>query len=180
VAIICAAALLGASASMGQLFVSGLLCLMIGAMAGFLPANFPPATIFLGDAGSLVIGFLLAVASCLTTYVTPGAASILYGAFVPLLALAIPLYDTASVIFIRISEGRNPMVGDRRHFSHRLLRRGMSVRTTVLTIYLCTAATAVAAVLLPRVDTVGALLVFCQTGAILMILALLEASHPRP
>jgi len=180
VAIICAAALLGASASMGQLFVSGLLCLMIGAMAGFLPANFPPASIFLGDGGSLVIGFLLAVASCLATYVRPGQASSLYGVFVPLVAMAIPLYDTASVVFIRLREGRNPMVGDRRHFSHRLLGRGMNVRTTVLTIYLCAAATAVAAVLLPRVDSAGAILVFAQTGAILLILALLEANPPRP
>jgi UDP-GlcNAc:undecaprenyl-phosphate GlcNAc-1-phosphate transferase len=100
--------------------------------------------------------------------------------FVPLVLLAVPLYDTASVMVLRIREGRNPMVGDRRHFSHRLLKRGMSVRTALLTIYLCTAATAVGATLLPRVDTTGAILIFCQTAAIVSIIGLLESAGKNP
>ncbi len=180
VAAIVAAALLGAAASMGQAFVAGLLCLVLGAVLGYLPYSFPPASTFMGDAGSLVIGFLLGVASCLTTYVVPGQTYYLYGIFVPLVAMALPLYDTASVMLIRIREGRNPMVGDRRHFSHRLVRRGMSVRTAVLTVYLCTAGTAIAASLLPRVDPFGAVLVFCQTAAMLLIVALLEAGDAAP
>ena len=176
VAAICAVALLGASASIGQLFVSGWLCVILGSLLGFLPFNYPPAGQFLGDAGSLVIGFLLAVVSCLTTYVRPGESFYAYGVFVPLVVMAVPLYDTASVMILRLREGVSPMVGDRRHFSHRLLRRGMSVPAALLTICLCTAATAIGATLLPRVDTTGAVLIFMQTAAIICVIGLLETN----
>ncbi|GAH66428.1 unnamed protein product, partial [marine sediment metagenome] len=148
---ICAAALLGASAAMGQVFISAWLILLLGALAGFLPYNFAPASSFMGDAGSLVVGYLLAVLSCMTIYVSPGETYYLYGVFVPLVVMAIPLYDMVSVITLRIRDRRNPMVGDRRHFSHRLVRRGMNVRTAVFTIYLCTAGTSIGASLLMRV-----------------------------
>ena len=176
VAAICAAALLGASAGVGQIFVSGWLCLLVGSLAGFLAYNFPPAKIFMGDAGSLVIGYMLAVLSCLTTYVPAGAppGRAMFDVCMPLVLMALPLYDMVSVLVIRLRERRNPMIGDRRHFSHRLLRRGMSVRAAVLTIYLCTLATAVAASLLPHVDTIGAILVLLQAAAILAVFALLE------
>jgi len=186
VAAICASALLGAAASIGQLFVTGWLCVILGALLGFLPHNYPPAKVFMGDAGALVIGFLLGVVSCLTTYVHPSQSlgpptgtHYLYGVFVPVVVLAVPLYDMISVITLRLRDRKSPMVGDRRHFSHRLVRRGMSVRTAVLTIYLCTGATAIAASLLPRVDEVGALLIFAQTLVILFIIALLESAEPR-
>jgi len=186
VAAICTAALLCAAASIGQLFVTGWLCVILGALLGFLPYNYPPAKVFMGDAGSLVIGFLIATASCLTTYVHPGQSSgplagthHLYNVLVPLVVLAVPLYDMISVVTLRLRDRKSPMVGDRRHFSHRLVRRGMSVRTAVLTIYLCTGATAIAASLLPRVDEIGAVLIFAQTLAILLIIALLESAEPR-
>ncbi|RPI60572.1 MAG: undecaprenyl/decaprenyl-phosphate alpha-N-acetylglucosaminyl 1-phosphate transferase, partial [Planctomycetaceae bacterium] len=140
--------------------------------------NFPPAKIFMGDAGSLVIGYMLGVLTCLTTYVGPGLHY--YGALVPLVLLAVPLYDTASVIIIRLRERRNPMVGDRRHFSHRLVKRGMSVRSAVLTIYMCTVATAVAATFLPRADMFSAILIFVQTIAILLVIAFMESGEVRP
>jgi len=181
VAAIVAAALLGASASIGQLFVSAWLCLILGASLGYLVYNFAPASTFMGDAGSLVLGYLLAVVSCLTTYAPLGRMSYAYGVIVPLVVMAVPLYDMASVIWLRLRERRSPMVGDRRHFSHRLLRRGMSARTAALTIYLCTAGTAVAAALLPHVGSLaGAVLVAAQTVVILMIIALLEWGDRRP
>jgi len=173
VAAICVAALLAASASIGQVFVSAWACLLLGALLGFLPYNVVPASIYMGDAGSLVVGFLLGILSCLTTYVHDDLTS--YGVLVPLVVMAVPLYDTCSVIVLRVRAGTNPMVGDRRHFSHRLVRRGMSVRKAVLTIYLCTAGTAIAALLLPRVDAVGAGLILVQTVAILTIVAILES-----
>lgn len=179
VAAICAAALLGAAASLGQIFVSGWLCLLLGALVGFLPFNFNPARTFMGDAGSLIIGYFLSVLSVMTTYVAPGHAYYLYGIFVPVVLMAIPIYDMVSVITLRLRDRKNPMVGDRRHFSHRLVRRGMSVRTAVLTIYLCTGGTAIAASLLPRVDNVGAVLIFIQTLAILLVVALLESGDSK-
>jgi len=178
VAAICAAALLGASASIGQIFVSAWLCLLLGALAGFLVYNFPPAKIFMGDGGALVIGYMMAVLTCLTTYAPPGTFH-LYYVVAPLVLLAVPLYDMAGVIYLRVRERRNPMVGDRRHFSHRLMRRGMSTRAVVGTIYCCTIATAIAASLLPHADAVGAALVIAQTIAILVVIAMLEGAD-RP
>jgi UDP-GlcNAc:undecaprenyl-phosphate GlcNAc-1-phosphate transferase len=178
---ICAAALLAAAASIGQVFVSAWLCLLLGAQLGFLPYNFHPARTFMGDAGSMIIGYFLAVTSCLTTYVPPGQTYYLYGVFVPVVLMAVPLYDAASVILLRIREGRSPMVGDRHHFSHRLLRRGMKVPAAVGTIYLCTACTAISASLLPHVaDATGAVLIFAQVLIILMTVALLEWGESRP
>ncbi len=178
---ICAAALLAASASLAQIFVTAWLCLLLGAQLGFLPYNFYPASTFMGDAGSLVLGYFLGVISCLTTYVPPGATYYLYGIFVPVVLMAVPLYDAASVILLRLREGRSPLVGDRRHFSHRLLRRGMKVRTAVGTIYLCTAGTAISASLLPHVaDAIGAVLVFAQVLIILLTVALLEWGESKP
>jgi len=84
------------------------------------------------------------------------------------------------VSLIRISKGRSPFKGDTNHFSHRLVARGMSKRTAVLCIYLVTAATAIAAVILPHArSTFVAVLVFCQTVLILGVVALLER-HPLP
>ncbi len=180
VALICGSALLAAAASLGQVFVAAWLCLLVGALLGFLPYNFPPAKIFMGDAGSLVVGYMLAVVSCLTTYVRPGEPYYAYGIFVPVVVMAVPLYDMASVVLLRVRERRSPMIADRRHFSHRLLRRGMSVRTAVLTVYLCTVATAIGATLLSQVTTTaGAMLIFVQTLAILMLIALLESGGSR-
>lgn len=174
VSAICAAALLAAAASIGQWFVAGWACLILGASAGFLPHNFPPAKIFMGDAGSTVLGYFLAVVSCLTTYVHPGTTHSLYVLLAPLVVLAVPLYDMASVLFLRLKARQSPMVGDRRHFSHRLAKRGMGPRAVALTVYLCTTATAVLAALLPRVDEAGALLVLALTVIILAIIAVLE------
>lgn len=179
VAVICAAALAGAALTVGQVFVPVWLCLLIGAMLGFLPYNFPPARMFMGDAGSMVIGFMLGVMSCMTTYVRGGQTYYLYGVFVPLVVMAVPIYDMASVIMLRIRDRASPMVGDRRHFSHRLVRRGMNPKTAVLTIYACTAATAIGATILPRLDHVGAMLVFVQTATILLIVAMLEAGGSK-
>jgi len=177
---ICTAGLLGVSAAMGQVFVSAWLCLLLGALLGFLPHNLPPARSFMGDAGSLVVGYFLGVLTCLTTFVRPGRTYYLYGIFVPLVLLAVPLYDMLSVIVLRVRSGDSPLVGDRRHFSHRLLKRGMAPRTAMLTIYLCTAVTAVSAWLLALVTTNhAAILIFAQTAAVILIIALLEGGGDR-
>ena len=180
VAAICAAALLAAAVAAGQVLIAGWLCLLLGASLGFLVHNFPPARLFMGDAGSMVLGYALAVLSILTTYRTGGPEAPYYAVFLPIVLLAVPLYDTFSVLTLRLKERRNPMVGDTRHFCHRLLRRGMSPRKAVLTIYLATAATAVGASLLPHVtDVAGAVLVFSQAAGIVLLIAVLESADSR-
>jgi UDP-GlcNAc:undecaprenyl-phosphate GlcNAc-1-phosphate transferase len=166
----------------GQWFVAASLALLLGALLGFLCFNFPPARIFMGDSGSLVIGFLLGVLTVRTTFLPKGQewGAGWYAVFAPLIVLAVPLYDLIVVSIIRISRGKSPFVGDTNHFSHRLVARGMSRRTAVLTLYLLTAATSVAAILLPYVTTTfAAMLIFAQTLLVLGVVALLE-QHPLP
>jgi UDP-GlcNAc:undecaprenyl-phosphate/decaprenyl-phosphate GlcNAc-1-phosphate transferase len=104
---------------------------MLGAAVGFLPYNFFPASIFLGDAGSLSFGFVLAVTS--VTGWQKSATAIAIGA--PLLVLALPILDTAASVARRLPDGGRVFVADRRHLHHRLLAYGLSPRTAVLFLY---------------------------------------------
>ncbi len=182
VTLVVACALLAAAAELGQLFVSAWLCLLIGAVLGFAPHNAPPAKVYMGDAGSLVLGFFLAVLTMLTTYYDPTvvAGRPAYTVLAPLIVLAVPLYDFVSVVILRLRAHVSPFKGDTRHFSHRLVRRGMTVRAAVLTICLCTAVTGIAAVLLPRVSDWAAILLAGQTLGVLCIVALLESAGETP
>jgi UDP-GlcNAc:undecaprenyl-phosphate GlcNAc-1-phosphate transferase len=182
VAAVCTAAFLATALLIGQWFVAASLALLLGALLGFLCFNFQPASIFMGDSGSLVIGLVLGVLTIRTTYLRPGEdfGAGWYSVFAPVMVLAVPLYDLMVVSAIRLLRGRSPFVGDTNHFSHRLVARGMSRRTAVLCIYLVTAATASAAVVLPQVrSTFAAVLLFVQTLLILGVVAVLE-QHPLP
>jgi UDP-GlcNAc:undecaprenyl-phosphate GlcNAc-1-phosphate transferase len=176
VASVCTAAFLVATLSIGQWFVAAGLALLLGATLGFLWHNFPPAKIFMGDGGSLLIGLVLGVLTVRTTYLTPGTRweSHWYSIFAPVIVLALPLYDLVVVSIIRLARGKSPFVGDTNHFSHRLVNRGMSRRTAVLCLYLVSAATSIAAILLPHVSGGFAVLIFVQTLLILGVVALLE------
>ena len=181
-AAVCATSFLITALSIRQWFVAAALALLLGALVGFLCFNFPPASIFMGDSGSLVVGFLLGVLTIRTTYLPPGAdfGAGWYAVFAPVIVLAVPLYDLTVVSAIRLRNGKSPFVGDTNHFSHRLVRRGMSRRTAVLCIWLLTAATSVAAIVLPYAATpLAAVLLFAQTFLILGVVALLE-QHPLP
>lgn len=194
---ICAAVFVacGLLAPEPQVLVPAMASLFCGAMLGFLVFNFPPARIFMGDAGSLLIGYMLGVISIMTTYYRSGqgggeaadaAASTAvagsgspYALAIPLVVLAVPLYDFISVMVIRISEGRNPMRGDQRHFSHRLVERGLSRRAAVLTIYLATATTGLAATLLPSASLRETITIGVLVAAVLWIVAILESPLRR-
>jgi len=160
----------------GQVFVPCMLLMVAGALAGFLIYNFPPASIFMGDAGSLVVGYLLAVCTVLTTFYDPDRGRTPSGILVPLVVFAVPLYDMGSVILYRLRRGVSVFRGDRRHFSHRLLRRGMTPTMAVVTIYLATLATALPAILLPLHGWPVAILVFSQCVCVVAIIAILETS----
>jgi len=182
VAAVAATAFVITALLIGQWFVAATLALLLGALLGFLCFNFAPARIFMGDSGSLVIGFLLGVLTVRTTFLPKGQdwGAGWYAVFAPLIVLAVPLYDLIVVSIIRISRGKSPFVGDTNHFSHRLVARGMSRRTAVLCLYLVTAATSVAAIILPHVrSTFAAMLIFAQTILVLGLVALLE-QHPLP
>ncbi len=156
-----------------QVFVACMMLALLGSLLGFLWHNWPPATIFMGDAGSYLVGFWIAVATLLTTYtgyrsVTPHAV------LAPLCVLAIPLYDTLSVIFIRLREGRSPFQADKKHFSHRLVELGLSKKQAVFTIYLATLTTSLGALLLQRTDWFGAFVIVLIVICTCSLLAMLE------
>ncbi len=165
-----------------QFFVAGFLIVLVGAIAGFLLYNNPfRASMFMGDGGAYFIGFLLAVTTLSATFA--GYSSAGYGSehkstpqtlYVPLLILAVPLYDTMTVVLIRLKNGKSPFVGDKNHFSHRLVDLGLSKTLAVLTVYLTTAICCIGAVLLYRVDFFGATLIFFQTLLVLLLVGLME------
>lgn len=156
-----------------QIFVALMMAILLGALLGFLCHNWPPAKIFMGDAGSYVIGYWIAMGTLLATY-SEYQDSHYHAVMAPLIILAIPLYDTVSVILIRVREGRSPFDGDQRHFSHRLVDLGMSKRQAVMTIYLATAACSLGALLIPRVDALAACVIVFQTVLILSLISVLE------
>ena len=126
------------AATNGQYLVALTGFLMCGALAGFLPWNFPDARAFLGDAGSHLVGYLLAVMAILPHFYTkqnPRPLAVL----APLFVLAIPLLDLAQVSLFRTLNKKPFWIGDTNHLSHRLTRAGMSRTRAVLILWLVAA-----------------------------------------
>ena len=123
------------AAANGEYLVATIAFLMCGALIGFLPWNFPNARAFLGDAGSHLVGYLLAVMAILPHFYTkqnPRPLAVLS----PLLVLAIPLVDLAQVVILRTLNRKPFWIGDTNHLSHRLVRAGFSKTRAVLLIWL--------------------------------------------
>jgi UDP-GlcNAc:undecaprenyl-phosphate GlcNAc-1-phosphate transferase len=176
IAAIACAILLAAAALNSQIFVSGLAIVFVGTLLGFLVFNFPPASIFMGDAGSLVVGFFVALLTLRTTYYQQDHSGPWYPVLMPLVVMAVPLYDLASVTLLRVRQGKSPFVGDTQHFSHRLRRHGLTDRQTVLMLYLATLCCGLGAAFLYQVNLTGAILIFVQTFLILAIIAIFEST----
>ncbi len=138
VGLIVAVLFAAAQLAVGSLFVPAVLLCLAGALGGFLVHNRPPARLFMGDAGSNFLGFLLGTLTVSGTFYREGYSR--FSVLSPLVVMAIPLYDMISVIFIRLREGRSPFQADRRHFSHRLVDMGFSGPMAVATIDLTTLA----------------------------------------
>lgn len=116
----------------GHMVAALVLCALVGGAIGFLPYNFNPAKIFLGDTGSLFIGYVFATVSIIITAKVAVTVSLL----VPLVALALPILDTAAAIVRRTRAGKRITDADRGHFHHVLvLRFGLNVKQAVLLIY---------------------------------------------
>ena len=163
----------------GGLFVPAVLLILMGGLGGFLVWNRYPARLFMGDAGSNFLGFLLGSLTVVGTFTHPEQGESRLAVLTPLLVMAVPLYDTVSVIAIRLREGRSPFQADRSHFSHRLVDRGLTPPTAVLTIYFVTLASGLGTLLLPSLRPLGAGIVLAQTLCILGVIALLEWSPDR-
>ena len=121
---------------------------LAGALLGFLCYNFHPATVFLGDSGALLIGFLLGCYGMISTQKTATLLSVA----VPIFALSIPLLDVSLSVLRRFLRNRPIFSADKGHIHHRLLDRGLSPRRAVLVLYLFTTLAAAFALLLSRPD----------------------------
>ena len=147
---------------------------LLGAVLGFLWHNFNPARIFMGDAGSMFIGFTLACLIVFSTFYTSQSETTILAIAMPPIILAVPLFDTLTVIAIRIKRGLLIYQADKNHFSHRLVALGMSHRNAVLLIYLVTLCTGIGALLLHQLNFFGGLIVLIQVAIILGVILLLE------
>jgi UDP-GlcNAc:undecaprenyl-phosphate GlcNAc-1-phosphate transferase len=136
---ICAWQFAVSAALHGQYLVAAFALMICGALLGFLPYNFPKATAFLGDAGSHLAGFLLAVLAILPHFYSREHQN-RWAVLSPLLILAVPLADLVWVVILRWRSGQPFYVGDTNHLSHRLVRRGLSRTRAVAVIWLIAAA----------------------------------------
>ena len=130
----------------------GMMVVCLGMMAlaggslGFLPYNFYPAKLFMGDSGSLFLGFMIAIFSV----ISPLKRSTLLAVIVPVLVLGIPIFDTALAIIRRLISGRPIMAPDKEHLHHHLMRLGYGQRRAVLMIYGISIIMGMAAILMSR------------------------------
>ena len=135
----------------GQFLVAGLSIAMVGCALGFLRHNFHPAKIYMGDAGSLYLGFLLAVIGLKLRFDSPKQITFM----VPILVLGIAIFDTALVVLTRLINRKSPWSGGRDHTSHRLIFVGLPVRVAVSLIFAGQIALGWLALLMSRIDVVS-------------------------
>lgn len=135
-----------------------------GSAVGFLPYNFNPAKIFMGDTGSLFLGYMLAAISI--DGAVKGAAAL--AIVVPVLALGLPIFDTTFAIVRRAWNGKPIMEPDKGHLHHRLLSRGIGQKKTVLILYIISAALGVSAVLISEDKVLDSFLVLLLVSLLMM------------
>jgi len=141
----------------GQELVSALSIVTAGATIGFLLWNKSPAKIYMGDAGALFLGVIIAVA---TIRLNPGITPLWKSLAIPLILLAVPMLDTCVAVFSRLSRGLSPLQGGKDHLSHRLVRVGLSRRAAAVALWSASAGCAATAVAIYRYpDSLGTLLI---------------------
>lgn len=151
------------AASQELTLVGSLAAALCGASLGFLRYNFNPASTFMGDTGSLMIGFVLAVLGIKLDFQTQTK---LVTWAIPILVLAIPIFDTTLVTFTRLREGRSPFQGGKDHTSHRIASLGFSQRHTVVIMYFAGIVLGGMALLISRASVSAALAIIAGVGAV--------------
>jgi UDP-GlcNAc:undecaprenyl-phosphate GlcNAc-1-phosphate transferase len=159
----------------GQFLVAVLAVALAGCACGFLRSNFHPARIYMGDAGALFVGFLLAVLT-LKLDLVDAPAGVALG--VPVLLLGVPLFDTALVTVNRVRHGRSPLTGGRDHTSHRLTFVGLPVPVAVLLVYVSGASLGCLAVVLSTLNLGMGFLLMGWLGLLGLLLGALLSSVP--
>jgi len=153
----------------GNIIVGVFMLALLGSLSGFLVFNFHPAKVFMGDCGSLFLGFMIAVSSVMCMM----HGSALVGLALPALALGIPIFDTLCAMLRRFLERRSLFAPDRCHFHHRLLELGLNQRRAVLVVYVVTLLTTSLGVFMWVCDGISSVIPF--GGALLLIVLVFRA-----
>lgn len=159
------ATLLTAAAARGDVVTMALAGAVIGSSLGFLRHNFHPARIFMGDSGSMLLGFLLGAAAVQGLVKAATAFSLA----VPLLALAVPILDTGFAIVRRYRNGVSIFLPDREHLHHRLLNRGLTQRQTAMILYLVSAVAGLGGLAAAGINRTVSLLILGAITAALVV-----------
>lgn len=150
----------------GRAEAAALVCVLSGAILGFLPYNFNPASIFMGDTGSQLLGFLLAAISIEGTIKSAAAFTIA----VPILAMGLPIFDTIFAMIRRKVNGRPIMQGDRGHLHHRLLDLGLSQKQAVLIMYLISGLLGGISIIAMEISTINSYFLLTIVIAIIVVI----------
>ena len=153
------------SIRVGEYSIAILGIALMGSCFGFLPFNFNPAKIFMGDTGSTFLGFMLATLSIQGVFKSYAVISFA----VPLLILGLPLFDALFAMIRRILRGQSPMTADRGHLHHRLVDMGFSQKHTVFILYAISGVLGITAVLLAESGVLRALLLVICVLILLLI-----------
>lgn len=152
---------------------AALLFAICGACLGFLWHNWYPARVFLGSAGALFLGYMIGATTMVATFQS-AETTWLFPMLIPALVCAVPLYDTASVIMIRIGLKKPIWEGDRSHFHHRLLKIGFSHRQCVAFMWLIALAFGLGGMLITRGGWMASLVVMAQAVVLICVVILME------
>ena len=153
------------SIRVGEYSIAILGIALMGSCFGFMPFNFNPAKIFMGDTGSTFLGFMLATLSIQGVFKSYAVISFA----VPLLILGLPLFDALFAMIRRILRGQSPMTADRGHLHHRLVDMGFSQKQTVFILYAISGVLGITAVLLAESGVLRALLLVICVLILLLI-----------
>jgi len=156
----------------GQVIMAVLMLALMGSLSGFLFYNFNPAKIFMGDCGSMFLGFTIASSSVLCSSKSPA----FVGLALPLLALGVPIFDTLFSILRRFIERRSLFAADRGHFHHKLINLGLNQRHVVLTIYIVTTIATGLGMFMMVTNNIGSLVIFLCILLLLLLVFQLVGS----
>ena len=162
---------------LGEESVAVVLAALLGACMGFIPYNFNPAQIFMGDTGSTFLGFILASLSVQGLFKMYAVISFM----VPFLILGVPFFDVSFAVIRRLAKGQNPMTADRGHIHHRLIDMGLSQKQSVAIVYMLTGVLGLAAVLLANTTETKAFILFAAVFVVAVLgFAVIFGPRNRP
>ena len=155
VSAICSATLLIVALMHTEMPIAVITAILTGACVGFLPFNFNPAKIFMGDTGALFLGYMLSVVSVVGVFKMTAAVSFL----IPIIIFGYPLFDTVFAFFRRILHGRSPFSADRGHLHHRIIDMGFNVRQAVAILYCVCSILGILAIMLSERRMVASIII---------------------